>query len=242
MLLNKGLLMKNKHANMQLEEYKMELLGKDRLREVIELQQRVYDKLPNKDVLYMDSYYEMLEDMEAGAKVIGVQNEENRIIAYRYIAFPGNDKRNLGYDINLAEEEMHKVVHLETTVVDPVYRGNNLQSLTLETAKEMVKKDGYEHLLCTVSPYNFYSLYNIMKNGLKIKALKKKYGSNEIGDEGLWRFVLHNDIKKQSILNPIDTVISKWANLDMQKELIDRGYIGYELYKDNRALNYMKFE
>ena len=92
MLLNKGLLMKNKHANMQLEEYKMELLGKDRLREVIELQQRVYDKLPNKDVLYMDSYYEMLEDMEAGAKVIGVQNEENRIIAYRYIAFPGDRK------------------------------------------------------------------------------------------------------------------------------------------------------
>ena len=161
MLLNTGHVLKNKHANMELEEYRMELLGKDRLREVIELQQHVYDKLPNKDVLYMDSYYEMLEDMEAGAKIIGVQNEKNRIIAYRYIGFPGKTKRNLGYDINLAEEEMDKVVHLETTVVDPVYRGNNLQSLTLEAAKRMVKQDGYEHFLCTVSPHNFYSLYTV---------------------------------------------------------------------------------
>lgn len=242
MLLNKGHVLKNKHENMQLEEYRMELLGKDRLREVIELQQHVYDKLPNKDVLYMDSYYEMLEDMEAGAKIIGVQNEKNRIIAYRYIAFPGKTKRNLGYDINLSDDEMDKVVHLETTVVDPLYRGNNLQSLTLEAAKKMVKRDGYEHFLCTVSPQNFYSLYNIMKNGLMIKALKKKYGSSETGDEGLWRFILHSDIKKQSILNPIDLVISKWANLDMQKDLIDMGYVGYELNKDNRMLNYIKFE
>ncbi|MDY0236168.1 MAG: GNAT family N-acetyltransferase [Gudongella sp.] len=242
MLLNKGHVIKNKHENMELEEYRMELLGKDRLREVIELQQHVYDKLPNKDVLYMDSYYEMLEDMDSGAKIIGVQNENNRIIAYRYIGFPGKNKRNLGYDINLAEEEMDKVVHLETTVVDPLYRGNNLQSLTLEAAKQMVMKDGYEHFLCTVSPHNFYSLYNIMKNGLMIKALKKKYGSTEVGDDGLWRFILHSDIKKQSILNPIDLVLSKWANLDMQKDLINQGYIGYELNKDSRVLNYIKFE
>jgi ribosomal protein S18 acetylase RimI-like enzyme len=242
MLLNKGQVLKNKHENMELEEYKMELLGKDRLREVIELQQHVYDKLPNKDVLYMDSYYEMLEDMDAGAKIIGVQNEKNRIIAYRYIAFPGKTKRNLGYDINLFEEEMNKVVHLETTVVDPNYRGNNLQSLTLEAAKKIVLADGYEHFLCTVSPHNFYSLYNIMKSGLMIKALKKKYGSAEAGDDGLWRFILHSDIKKQSILNPVDLVISKWANLDKQKELIDQGYIGSELCKDNRVLNYIKFE
>lgn len=241
MVLGKGNLIKNKHGNMELEEYKMKLLGKNRLKEVIELQQYVYDNLPNKDVLYIDSYDDMLADMEDGARIIGVLNNRDRLIAYRYIAFPGKDSRNLGYDIDLKEDHLDKVVHLETTVVDPKYRGNGLQSLTLEAATKMVKAEGYRHLLCTVSPYNFYSLYNVMVNGLKIKSLKKKYGSQEEGDDGLWRFILHNDLSKKS-LNPVDSVVSKWANLDKQKELIENGYVGYEILKDTRQLNYIKFE
>ena len=80
-----------------------------------------------------------------------------------------------------------------------------------------------------------------MKNGLKIKALKRKYASSENGDDGLWRFILHSDMKKQ-ILNPVDLVISKWANIEMQRDLIEQGYIGYEINKDSQQLNYIKFE
>ncbi|HCO18070.1 MAG TPA: hypothetical protein DIT39_00410, partial [Tissierellales bacterium] len=89
MVLGKGNLIKNKHGNMELEEYKMKLLGKNRLNEVIELQQFVYDNLPNKEVLYIDSYDDMLADMEKGARIIGVLNSRDRLVAYRYIAFPG---------------------------------------------------------------------------------------------------------------------------------------------------------
>jgi GNAT superfamily N-acetyltransferase len=241
MVLGKGNLITNKHGNMELEEYKMKLLGKNRLKEVIELQQYVYDNLPNKEVLYIDSYDDMLADMEEGARIIGVLNSRDNLIAYRYIAFPGTDSRNLGYDIDLKEDHLDKVVHLETTVVHPKYRGNGLQSLTLEAATKMVKAEGYRHLMCTVSPYNFHSLYNVMMNGLKIKSLKKKYGTEEDGDDGLWRFILHSDLGKKS-LNPVDLVVSKWANLDKQKELIENGYVGYEILKDTRQLNYIKFE
>ena len=239
MILNKGNILKNKHEFMELEDYSMKLISKDRLTEVIELQHLVYEGLNNKDILYLDSYNDMLGDLEQGAKIIGVVNSKDELIAYRYIGFPGIDKRNLGYDIALPEIELNNVVHLETTVVNPIYRGNDLQSLTLQAASILVKKEGYHHLLCTVSPYNFHSLYNVMKNGLKIKALKKKYGSN--ADDGLWRFILHSDLDKP-LINPIDLVISKWANLDLQRELIKDGYIGYEITKDTRQLNYIKFE
>ena len=241
MKLNKGNILKNKNTSMELEEYSMKILSKDRLSEVIELEQKVYEGLGNKDILYVDTYDEMLADMEQGAKIIGVLNSKDRIIAYRYMGFPGYDKRNMGFDINLPVDELDKVVHLETTVVDPVYRGNGLQDLTLQIATNLVKKDGYRHLLCTVSPYNFYSLYNVMKNGLKIKSLKKKYATSEAGNDGLWRFILHSDLERP-LLNPIDAVISKWANLDLQRELIDNGYVGYEISKETRQLNYMKFE
>lgn len=239
MILNKGNILKNKNESMELESYSMKLLSKERLSEVIELEQKVYEGLNNKDILYIDTYDEMLADLEQGAKIIGVLNSKDRIIAYRYIGFPGYDKRNMGLDINLPVDELSKVVHLETTVVDPAYRGNGLQDLTLQIATNLVKRDGYRHLLCTVSPYNFYSLYNVMKNGLKIKSLKKKYANED--NEGLWRFILHSDLERP-LLNPIDTVISKWANLELQKELIDNGYVGYEISKETRQLNYLKFE
>ncbi len=238
MLLDKGHILKNKNENMELEDYSMKLITKSRLNEVIELEHKVYEGLPNKDILYFDDYDTMLADLEQGAKIIGVLNSKDRIIAYRYIAFPGKDSRNMGYDIALPMDQLDQVVHLETTVVDPIYRGNGLQSLTLQIASNLVKQEGYRHLLCTVSPYNFFSLYNVMKNGLKIKALRKKYGAED--EEGLWRFILHSDLERK-VYRPIDEVISKWGNLDLQRELLDNGYIGYNVQKDPRQLNDIKF-
>lgn len=239
MILSKGFLLRDKYKTKEYEEFTIELLPKERLNEVIDLQLKVYDGIDNKEILYLDSYEEMFDDMKNGAKVIGVLNSDRKIISYRYIGFPGKDSRNLGYDINLPKRELDNVVHLETTVVDPIYRGNNLQSMTLEIATELVLCEGYKHLLCTVSPYNFYSLYNVMKNGLKIKTLKRKYGKSK-DDEGILRFILHRDLKT-TFTNPVDLVVSKWANLDKQKELINNGYIGFEIFKDTRLLNYIKF-
>lgn len=238
MILTKGTVAKNKNTDLKMEEYTMKLLNQDRLEDVIELEHKVYEGLNNKDILYFDTYEDMLADMKQGARIIGVVNDQDRLIAYRYIGFPGTDKRNMGYDINLPKNQLEKVVHLETTVVDPEYRGNGLQDLTLRVASGMVRSEGYRHLLCTVSPYNFFSLYNVMKNGLKIKSIKKKYGSED--EEGLWRFILHSDLEKKFI-NPIDVVISKWANLDLQRELISNGYIGYDISKETKQLNYIKF-
>ncbi|WFA08177.1 hypothetical protein [Tissierella sp. Yu-01] len=241
MILNKGNLLKKKNDVMELEEYSIKLLTKDRLSEVVELEHKVYEDLANKDILYVDSYDDMYQELVNGGKILGVLNSKDRLIAYRYISVPGSRDHNMGLDVGLPHEQLKKVIHLETTVVDPIYRGNGLQDLTLQIASKMVRKEGYRHLLCTVSPYNFYSLYNVMKNGLKIKSLKKKYANPEDENDGTWRFVLHSDLER-TFKNPIDTVISKWANLELQKTLIDDGYIGYELSKETKQLNYMKFE
>ncbi|MDD2446200.1 MAG: hypothetical protein PHY91_00745 [Tissierellia bacterium] len=241
-ILEKGnLYKKNDNDTKEIEECSIQLLDINRLNEVIELEHKVYEGLENKDILYVDSYDDIYYEIKNGGKIFGVLNSKDELIAYRYIAIPGKNKNNMGYDIGLAYNQLDKVIHLETTVVDPAYRGNGLQDITLKIATDLVKRQGYRHLLCTVSPYNFYSLYNIMKNGLKIKSLKKKYGTAEDGHDGTWRFVLHSDLEKK-LSNPIDMVISKWANLGFQKELIDNGYIGFELSKETRQLNYMKFD
>lgn len=224
------------------EGYEMRLIGEKELIEVVTLQELVYSKLPNKQVLFMDSYDEMMADMRLGAKILGVFNESQELIAYRYVGFPGHDNKNLGYDISLPHKELNKVVHLETTVVHPDYRGNGLQSLTLQQIIPVIKELGYRHLICTVSPQNYFSLFNIMKNGLKIKALKKKYGDESSGKEALWRFILHKDLEPLQLLKPNQLLKISVSDIEQQKKLINEGFIGYWLFKESKELNYVRFE
>lgn len=242
MILKTGELKRNDGNSIHIEKYDMRLITERQLEEVVALQYHVYSQLPNKQVLYVDSYDEMLQDMRQGAKVIGVYNEHQKLIAYRYVGFPGFSEKNLGNDIHMAEADLDKVVHLETTVVHPDYRGNSLQSLTLQQMIPIVKNMGYRHLMCTVSPQNAYSLLNIMKNGLKIKSLKKKYGTDKSGRDGLWRFILHKDLEPVGIHKPDSLLRIQIADLERQKKLINEGFIGYWLFKENMELSYVRFD
>jgi GNAT superfamily N-acetyltransferase len=240
--LNTGLLVKHVGDRTVQDGYEMRLISERELEEVIKLEMHVYEKLPNKQVLCVDGYDEMLEDMKKGAKIIGVFNQANQLIAYRYVGFPGINDKNLGYDIKLPQQELISVAHLETTVVHPDYRGNGLQSLTLQHTIPLIKELGYKHLLCTVSPQNFYSLFNIMKNGLKVKALKRKYGNESEGKEGMWRFILHRHLQPSSVLKPDQLFKTPLHNIEQQEKLINEGFIGYWLFKDSKELNYVRFE
>jgi GNAT superfamily N-acetyltransferase len=242
MVLKTGQLIKHEDERTVQDEYAMRLITTEELKDAITLQKYVYDQLPNKQVLYIDSYEEMFDDMKQGAKVIGVFNKAGEIIAYRYIGFPGCSDKNLGNDINIPRQELAKVAHLETTVVHPDYRGNSLQSLTLQQAMPMVKELGYYHLLCTVSPQNIYSLYNIIKNGLRIKALKKKYGTGKDGKDGMWRFILHKDLKPIRAMKTNQLLSIPLGELEQQKKLIDEGFVGLWLFKESKLLNYVRFE
>jgi GNAT superfamily N-acetyltransferase len=241
-ILKTGQLTKHTEGRTEKDEYVMRLISTEELKDVVALEEYVYDLLPNKQVLYMDSYEEMLDDMKQGAKIIGVYNKSKDLIAYRYIGFPGKTSKNLGNDINMPEEELPKVAHLETTVVHPEYRGNSLQSLTLQQAIPMVQDFGYRHLLCTVSPQNIYSLYNIMKNGLRIKALKKKYGKLKDGSDGIWRFILHRNLKPRAARRTNALLSVPITDIDPQRKLIDQGFIGMWLSREARLINYVLFD
>ena len=242
MVLKTGQLIKHKDNRIEQDEFVMRLITTEELKNVVELQKYVYSQLPNKQVLYMDSYEEMFEDMENGAKVIGVYNKAEELIAYRYIGFPGCSEKNLGNDINMPMKDLAKVAHLEATVVHPDYRGNSLQSLTLQQAIPMVKELGYRHLLCTISPQNAFSLFNIIKNGLRVKALKKKYGTDKDGKDGMWRFILHKSLEPMAARKTSQLLRIPLGDLEKQKKLISEGFVGLWLFKESKLLSYVRFE
>jgi len=223
------------------EIYTLQLIDRKNLDLVMKLQEYVYKNLLNKQVLVKDTYDDLYEDLKGNGKIIGAFNKNNDLIAYRYITFPGNSPKNLGNDLGMTKEELESVVHLETTVVHPSYRGNDLQSITLNESLGIISDMGFYNLLCTVSPQNFFSLYNIMKNGLAIKSLKKKYGTSPDGRDGVWRFILHRDLNIIRNSDPIDFTKCKIESLPEQRSLIDLGYVGYELNKDERMVHYTQF-
>lgn len=242
MILKTGQMIKHIGEKKQQDEYIMRTIATGELKSAIELQKYVYEQLPNKQVLYMDSYEEMLDDMKNGAKVIGVFNKAGDMIAYRYIGFPGRSDRNLGNDIKLEDNELPEVAHLETTVVHPDYRGNSLQSLTLQQAIPLIGEEGYKHVMCTVSPQNAYSLFNVIKNGLRIKALKRKYGKEKDGSDGMWRFILHRSLEPATARKTNSLLNIHLGDLEQQKKAISEGFVGLWLFKESKMLSYVRFE
>lgn len=235
MILNQGYLIKRKSSSRQVEPYMMRLVNPKEIDQVVNLQELVYNGLPNKEVLYKDTKREMLDDLYNGAMIIGVYNSKDELISYRYISFPGNSSKNLGNDIYLMNRDLDKVVHLETTLVSPDYRGNRLQALTLNKAIELIEPMDMKHVMCTVSPYNLFSLYNIMSAGLNIRALKRKYG--EESGNGMWRFILHKDLSTDmKMINEFQLL--KMDCIEEQKRLIENGYIGYNLVKESKMIHY----
>ncbi|WP_409227212.1 hypothetical protein [Gudongella sp. SC589] len=240
MIIEEGRLIRERHGAQEMESYVAKLVSYEALDHMVDLIQRVYNALPNKEVLFVDSYEDMKQDLDEGAKVIGIYGEENQMIAYRYVSFPGLQERNLGRDVGLSEHELEKLCQLETTVVDPPYRGNNLQYMTLSLMKPIVAAEGYKHMACTISPYNYFSVNNIMRHGLKIKDLKKKYGTLPDNSDGIWRYILHERIDREE-----DFVVDKMVNVPMtmiqkQKELLEAGFVGHRLHRD-QSLDYVQY-
>lgn len=219
------------------DTYFMRLLIADEIESAMKLQEYVYDNLINKDILFCDEYDDVVRDVLDKGKIIGVFNSFGDLVAYRYISIPGETDKNLGRDLGIMEDELFKVAHLETTVVHPEYRGNGLQSLTLEKTLPIIGNMGFKHLLCTVSPQNIYSLYNILKNGLAIKSLKKKYGTTV--ENGVWRFILHRDLEESMILDFNEQRVLRIDSFDEQKKLISNGYVGNRLCKENKMIDYV---
>lgn len=239
MILKTGFLTKKEDNRNRIEPYVIQQIGLEELSQVEMLQQKVYHALKHKEVLVTDSFETMANDLTLGGQILGVYNGSRELIAYRFISFPKLGEHNLGRDLRFDSMNLAQVAHLETTVVHPAYRGNGLQSETLKLAFPLIEAKGYRHILCTVSPINPHSLYNVMSNGLKIKALKRKYKTEE-SQEGLWRFILHKDLAAKPNLKIIDWLHVGMAEIDRQEKLISDGFVGNWLHRERQELQYIR--
>jgi hypothetical protein len=212
------------------EPYTVSLLGREHLRQILDLQETVVEELNDKSSLQPLSQEEFIYILEGNGLMIGAFTGSG-LIAFRALLIPPMDDEHLGLDIGLATEELSQVIYQEISMVHPVYRGNRLQQTLAHLIMDEVKNldQTFTYVACTVAPFNIPSMKDKFKQGMQIAALKHKY------DYQLrYIFVKRLDGKGARELYKVEIV--PIADVLKQQEFLKAGWRGISLESDDSVV------
>ena len=164
-------------------ELRIRKIGMDELDKYLEFSHKVKDMMAQEDWFFLDPDEEVREMMARDAVAIWLAEDGDRIAAVFCIVYPGLEAFNIGYDLGFTEENLSRVVHMDTAAVHPDYRGRGLQNRMMAHAEGELQG---KILLCTIHPDNCYSLNNVLKLGYNIEKKTRRYGSV--------RYILRKDL------------------------------------------------
>lgn len=150
------------------------------------LLREVREAMEHKEWFYLDPPEDIRAMMADGIMELWVAEENDRIVAALDVLRPGLEEINYGYDLGFSEEELMRVINMDSAAVHPDYRGRGLQRKLIQCAEEQIRGEGNRILLCTVHPENRFSLQNVLDQGYTIQKRLEKYGSV--------RYILRKDI------------------------------------------------
>lgn len=153
----------------------------------IQLLDTVRESMDHKEWFYLDTHEFVREAMETGKMELWVAMDGDRMVAAFDILRPGLDVYNYGYDLNFTQEQLLRVINMDSAAVLPEFRGLGLQRKLITMGEEQLRREGEHILLCTVHPDNRFSLDNVLKQGYQIQRKLDKYGSV--------RYLLRKDLK-----------------------------------------------
>jgi len=154
------------------------------IREDIELFIRFLDEIKagmsQKDWFYVDPADVVRSMMAEGTMEFWMAFHENQLAAVFSVLFPGLQPYNYGYDLGLCEEDLLRVIHMDTAAVHADYRGYGLQERLVQMAEQELSGKGRRILLSTVHPENRFSLNNMQRRRYEIQRWVEKYGSERL--------------------------------------------------------------
>lgn len=146
----------------------------------------VREGMAHKKWFYLDPPDFVRKMMENGSMQLWVAMDRERLVGAFEILTPGLSPDNYGRDLDFTEEQLLRVIHMDTAAVHPDYRGNGLQKRLMQEAEKAAAEMGERILLTTVHPENCFSLNNILQQGYTIVKELPKYGSA--------RYILRKDL------------------------------------------------
>lgn len=101
---------------------------------------------------------------------------DGEIAGFLIIRYPGGDDDNLGLYLNLTDEQLQTVAHMESTCVLPQYRGRRIfQQLTARALEIERAKNRTRYFMGTAHPDNQYSMNIFLQSGFHIAKTVRKY-------------------------------------------------------------------
>ncbi|MCU5484333.1 GNAT family N-acetyltransferase, partial [Bacillus cereus] len=205
------------------KQFHVTLLSLDYIEQILSLQNVVVEALEDKSRLQPLSQEEFQYILEGNGMMIGAFIE-NELIAFRALLVPPIDDEHLGLDIGLPESELHRVIYQEISNVHPNCRGNGMQKILATVIMDELQKEDskYDYVCCTVAPFNIPSLKDKFAQGMKIAALKEKYG-------GSMRYVFVKELREDNERDWTDIKSVPMNNAGGQQALLSEGYRGYKM-------------
>lgn len=141
---------------------------------IYDLMVEVYEQLENKSLYVCDDLAFVKRHISQEGFTVVACTKEDQIVGSLILRIPDAED-NLGKDIGFSEEECQRVIHVESAVVAPLYRGNALQRRMLQIAETMIDRVKYSYLMATVSPDNPASYKTLESLGYELIVTKEKY-------------------------------------------------------------------
>ena len=141
---------------------------------IYDLMVEVYEQLENKSLYVCDDLAFVKRHISQEGFTVVACTKEDKIVGSLILRIPDAED-NLGKDIGFSEEECQRVIHVESAVVAPLYRGNALQRRMLQIAETMIDRVKYSYLMATVSPDNPASYKTLESLGYELIVTKEKY-------------------------------------------------------------------
>ncbi|PGB54688.1 N-acetyltransferase [Bacillus anthracis] len=207
------------------ERFHVTLLSLEHIEQILLLQNVVVEALEDKSRLQPLSQEEFQYILEGNGMMIGAFIE-NELIAFRALLVPPIHDEHLGLDIGLLESELHRVIYQENSNVHPNWRGNGMQKILATVIMDELQKEDskYDYVCCTVAPFNIPSLKDKFAQGMKIAALKEKYG-------GSMRYVFVKELREDNERDWTEIENVLMSDAGGQQALLSEGYRGYKMEK-----------
>lgn len=158
----------------------IELANLNDIDEIIDLKQKVYDEMDNKEWYFIDSidnkYLKNLLNEEKGFVIKLTYNK--KIIGFLIIILKLKEDSNIITYSNL-KDKVKYCAELGNGAISSEYRGNKLLQKMILEAEKLIKNNNYKYILSTVHPDNKASLNSQLNLGYKILCRTKMYGDKD---------------------------------------------------------------
>lgn len=164
------------------EQISVELAKMEQAKEIHNLMRFVYDEITDKDTFVCDDLLYVEEHIQGKGFTVVAFDEQRKLVGCFLVDVPGNTQENLGFDIGLDVAQRNRVVHMDSAVVHPCFRGQGLQGKMLAFAETIIWERWVKdsaltfYLISTVSPDNPASYKTLERSGYSHVCTKEKYG------------------------------------------------------------------